>query len=413
MRLTIVAFSLLVCGSLLRSPVDADLIQLRDSEEVLGRVLEYVNQELRIELPDGKVIIRKLSDVERIEFGEQPTERELAIEAELEEAIKNVRPSPKASVVMYIDTEDPEAEIAKNEVEYKCYSEGGGYSGGKKVSLRCASVKQERPGVRRIELDPGPPYRVFIRHVTLNPSEVVNLGRIVLEKLEYEGTASIQGIVKDTFGNPIPGAKITAGQREVVSDEKGGYRLDGFELEKVLIQAQAKGFRGGTAKVSIRDMRNRKINQDLTMFRPRRVKLRYVISNKGDNSFEGPEVEEGAIELVVDSVRTDLSDYHYDSESFREFAADTGLKLQIEQGKIKLGSVRCTMLYQESAAGLDFDSVKSMGQIDMNQQFCPLLDEGGFVLMQALKPTFTEGARYCVKILVEEISLAPVDVEDK
>ena len=408
MRFTIVAVSLLFCASLLGSAVDADVIHLRDGGKVAGRVLEYVNQQLRIELPNGKVVIRKLSDVDRIEFGDQPSERELAIKAELDEAIKNVAPSTKPGIAVYLDTEDPHA---GNAVDYRCYYSGSGYNGTKSVPLRRAFVQLERrPGERRIELDPGPPYKVVIRDVTFKPGEIVNLGRIMLEKQEYEGTASIQGIVKDSIGNPIQGAKITAGEREVVSDAKGGYRLDGFELEKVLIQAEAKGFRGRSAKVSIRYMRNREIKQDLMMFRPRRVKLRYVISEKGDNSFAGPAVQKGSVDIVVDSLQTKFSDYHYSSESFQEFVADSGLYLQFGYG-MRLGGRRGPILFQESA--VDFDSVKSVGQIDMHQQSCPLLEEGGLVLIRGFNDTHLKVAPFCVKVLVEEISLHPIDVEDE
>jgi len=150
------------------------------------------------------------------------------------------------------------------------------------------------------------------------------------------------------------------------------------------------------------------------MFRPRKVKLVYVISAKGDNSFAGPDVEKGLIELVVDSTRNDLSRYHYSSESFRNFAADTRLSLQFKEGKMSLRHSYGPIFYKASAAGVGFDAVKSVGKFDNNSQVCPPLKEGDFILIRGFEEERkAKVSPYCVKLLVEEISLQPTDIADE
>ena len=419
MRLSIFIVGFLLSALLVSLPSSADTIVLRSGEKVEGRLAEYVDQQLRIEMPDGKVITHKMIEVERIEFPETPTAAALAIQAKIEKAIEEAKPEivaqkrPRSGVAMYLDTAEPGAEVADNKVNYKCYR-GYGYSGNVSVPLREAFVRREysRDGDRRIELDPGPPFKVVIRHVTLKEGEVTNLGHILLERQEFEGTASIMGTVRDHNGALIPGATVTAGDQEVVSDEKGRYRLDGFELENVSITTKASGYRGEKARVSIRDMSNREIEQELKMFRPRRMKLRYVISAKDDSSFVGPDVEKGSIDVVIESSQTRLKQYHFDSDSFRKFVADTGLSLGFYQGQVRLNGYRGPVCYRKSASGSDFDEIESMGDFDYNEQRCPLLEEGNFVLMRGFGDTpGSKVSPYCVKILFEEYSLEPTDVE--
>ncbi len=370
-------------------------------------------------MPDGELIIHKMIEVERIEFPETPTAAALAIQSKIEKAIEEAKPEivaqkrAKTGVAMYLDTAEPDAEVPDSKVNYKCYL-GYGYSGSVSVPLRKAFVRREywREGDHRIELDPGPPYKVVIRHVTLKEGEVFDLGRILLERQEYEGTASIMGTVVDNNGAFIPGAKVTAGDQEVVSDEKGRYRLDGFELENVSITTKAKGYRSDTVRVVIRDMSNREIEKKLRMFRPRRLKLKYAISAKDDDSFVGPGVEEGAIDLVLESNQTRLSQYHFRSESFRKFVADTDLELYFQQGQIKLFSCGGPVCFRESGSGSDFDEIESMGDFNNNLQNCPLLGEGEFVLIRGFddSPVFSLSP-YCVKIRYEEYSFEPTDVD--
>lgn len=419
MRLSIFIVGFLLFAMLVCLPSEADTICLRNGEKVEGRLVEYVDQQLRIEMPDGELIIHKMIEVERIEFPETPTAAALAIQSKIEKAIEEAKPGivaqkrAKSGVAMYLDTAEPDAEIPGNKVNYKCYRNHG-YSGNVSVPLRQAFVRREsfREGDYRIELDPGPPFKVFIRHVKLKEGEVFNLGHVLLERQEYEGTASIMGIVCDHNGAFIPGATVIAGDQEVVSDEKGRYRLDGFELENVSIKTKAKGYRSKAVRVAIRDMSNREIEQKLTMFRPRRVKLKYVISAKDDDSFAGPGVEEGAIDLVLESNTTRLSQYHYSSESFRKFVADTGLGLYFQQGQIKLASYRGPVCFRESGSGSDFEEIESMGDFDINQQICPLLAEGEFVLIRGSDDSPGMSlSPYCVKIRFEEYSFEPTDVD--
>ena len=269
MRLTMVAVCFLVLASHLSSSAAADVIHLRDGKQVNGRVLEYVDQQIRIETPDGKVITHKMTDVLRIKFARvskntEPAVDMLEIDTAIENKIKEVKPSLAAQpgtalVVMYMDATGADAKVPNIGVNYKCYFSSG-YSGNRQSPVGRAVVQRERVSKSRevrIQLDPGPAYKMVNRHVTLEPGKIVNLGYIKLEKKQFEGTASIRGFVRDAFGKPISGVKVTAGDQEVVSFDDGSYQLDGFKLEEVLIKTEIEGYhQERTTRVTIRDMKN-------------------------------------------------------------------------------------------------------------------------------------------------------------
>lgn len=341
---------------------------------------------------------------------ETPAHVKQAIAAAIDRAErqKNPRNTPRAIIAGFVDTEDAGGTTERNEVEYRCYR-GGGYSGVRRVPLRQAwtefeSVSAAREGPRRIQLDPGPPYKTKQIKVNVKAGEVVNLGRVVLEKVEANGTASIYGMVKDSEGKPIPNVSITAGNRKTMSDEEGRYRLDGFGLEIVQLQASRTGFYGGSAKVSIRDMSNREIEQNLFLYRPRRVKLRYVISDKNSDSFEGPNVQEGTFVTTVGSLYKSVYDEYFSSTSFREFASDVRLRFYHRDGKVMLDNSWAPIFYQKVSPGTPFESITQVG--NFRSQSGPPLEEGLIMLIRGFRDGSQSGrSEYCVKILVEEFSV--------
>lgn len=429
MRSTIVSFCFLLLISLFCSSAVADVmdvIHLRDGNQVKGRVLEYAEQQLRIELPDGKVITHKMTEVARIKFARlskasEPSadllEIDTRIEKKVAEAKTLIKRKPRtAMVVLYLQAEGDDPKLASSDVNYRCYFQAG-YSGNRYIQLGKPIMIREsasRPRDARIQLDAGPGYKILNRNLTLEPGKVYNLGRIKFEKKKFEGTASIKGFVRDSFGKPLSGVTVTAGNQEVETDDNGSYQLDGFKLEDVSIKAEAKGYHQEiTSRVSIRNMDNRMIKKDLVMFQPRRVKLRYVISAKDNNFLEGLEVEKGSINVLVDSSQTDFSKFHHDSKNFSQFAKDVGLGLAFKGGNLRIANFRGPIFYQQSAGETKFDEVESVGEVDINSQICPALEEGKFVLIRGFskQPGIRGVSPYCVKILTEKITVEEPKVD--
>ena len=61
---------------------------------------------------------------------------------------------------------------------------------------------------------------------------------------------SIQGIVQDTNGNPIPGAKVFVGNRSAVTNQGGAYQLDNIAATGVTV-IQGEDYDGGAIRVVI------------------------------------------------------------------------------------------------------------------------------------------------------------------
>jgi len=318
---------------------------------------------------------------------------------------------PEAIVAMYLDTENARDSVPQGHVRYRCFSDGGGYSGDERVPLRQAWTRLEhvhgesRRG-NRIELDPGPPYEIINLDVALAQGEVTDLGRIVLKEVKANGTASIHGAVKDSAGNPLPNVPVVSSTKQTRTDADGQYVLDGFGLEVVSLTASKNGYFGGAAQVSIRNMDNRTITQELTLFRPRRVRLKYAISGKNGESLAGPNVEEGTLELIVNSTRIDLSKGCDESKSFSDFVANTGLYLGFQGSELTIRYNQAPMFFREAASGVPFESITEFGRLGSEaSQHCPPLKEGSVILIRAFGGPWGFLEPYCAKILVEEITI--------
>ena len=315
---------------------NADEIKFHDGRTMTGTVVEYKEGYVAVQKPDDEYVRENIALIAEILFkreeqtgtsdvtkpGVSP-EIQRQISEKIAETKKDLETSsqPKAMVALYLDTESPHDFIPQGYIEYRCYSDSGGYSGSNRVPLRQAWTRLEytrlgRGCKRRIQLDPGPPYETINRDVLLTDGAVTNLGRIVLKRVKAEGTADIHGTVKDSDGNPLADVDVSAGSKQTRTDAEGKYVLDSFGLEVVSLKASKDGYFGGTAQVSIRNMDNREIEQDLVLHRPRHVKLKYVIGGKKSDSLVGSDAEEGTIELTVGSIYFDLSKRHFSSKSF-------------------------------------------------------------------------------------------------
>lgn len=199
-------------------------------------------------------------------------------------------------VALYLDSED--SEDTTTIAEYRCYNYGGGgYSGINRIPFGTPWTRWEQVRSNRfkkeIVIDPGPPYKKAKRIVTLIPGEVTNLGRIVLEKIEATGTASIVGTIRDENGEPLEGTTVSSNKAVVTTDAKGFYRIDGLGLEVCDLNVKKEGYISNSAKVSIRNMDKRIIRQDFVLSYKKKVKMRYIISPLEKDDFNSPEAEIG------------------------------------------------------------------------------------------------------------------------
>ena len=333
------------------------------------------------------------------------TTREQQVSRQLDAAIEWELKGPqedKVLVALYLDAE--EAEGSTRKAEYRCYSVGrGGYSGVHRVPLGTPWSRWERVRTndfkKKIVIDPGPPYKNVTKIVNLIPGEVTNLGRIVLEKVEAEGTASISGIIKGEEGEPLEGAEVSSSKGVTNTNSEGRYRIDGFGLEVCELEVTKKGYMTHKARVSIRDMDKRLIEQDFVLSVPRRVRLRYVISPKEKDDFNCPDASGGTESFFLNEKYARISAGEIENNDFRRFINQVGLGFWINDGKLILRNYQAPILYERlRSSWTEFEAISSVGELSYNLQHCPAIKEGDIILIDGGKIS-----DYTVKILFEEI----------
>ena len=337
------------------------------------------------------------------------TTREQEVRGQLDAAIEwelnQENKSPQRDgvlVALYLDAE--EVENSTSISKYRCYSVGrGGYSGVHRVPFGTPWSRWERVYTndfkKKIVIDPGPPYKNVTKIVNLMPGEVTNLGRIVLEKVEAEGTASISGIIKDEEGELLEGAEVSSNKGVTTTNSEGHYRIDGFGLEVCDLEVTKKGYIPSKTKVSIRDMDKRIIEQDFVLSVPRRVRLRYVISPKEKDDFNGPEASGGTASFFIGERYAPISVDEIKSDDFRQFINQVRLSFRIDDGKLTLRNFRAPIFYERlRSSWTEFKAISSVGALSYNQQHCPAIEEGDIILINGGKVS-----DYTVKIVFEEI----------
>jgi hypothetical protein len=308
-------------------------------------------------------------------------------------------------VALYLDT--GKIEDSTKTAEYRCYSLSyggrGGYSGIKTVpfgtpwstweNIRSNDLKKE------IVIDPGPPYKSFTKVVNLMPGEVTNLGRIVLEKVEAEGTVSISGTIKNENGEPLEGVEVSSAKGVAVTDSRGHYRIDGFGLDVYDLTVVKNGYIPGGMRISIRDMDNRIIEKDFVLSLPRKVRLRYVISPKEKNDFNAPEATAGTATFSVDKTFLPFPVEQIESSDFRQFINQVRMNVRLSNGGLTLSDSYAPIFYERlRSAYVDFEAISGVGNLDYNAQHCPPIEQGDIILIDGGKIS-----DYVVKILFEEI----------
>ena len=342
--------------------------------------------------------------------GEQARELEAlkqldaVIEWELNKENKDLQ-KDEVLVALYLDTEEIENSIT--EAEYRCYSRSpgrGGYSGIKRIPYRAPWVTWERfrsnDFKKEIVIDPGPPYKNVTKIVNLIPGEVTKLGRIVLEKVEAEGTASISGIIKDEDGKLLEGVEVSSTKGSTTTNAEGYYRIDGFGLEVCDLKVTKNGYIPGKAKVSIRNMDTRIIKKDFVLSFPRKVGIRYMISAGETDDFNSPQASGGTATFFVDEKYFPIPLYKIKNNDFRRFINKVRLNFRINNGRLTLDNSYAPIFYEHllSSFSKEFEAINSVGALSRNQQHCPAIEEGDIILIDGGKVS-----DYTVKILFEEI----------
>jgi hypothetical protein len=325
---------------------------------------------------------------------------------------------PLAIIAFYADTEEPGDRVSGKSVRYWLYDRRGAgyYWHDPRVPFREAyasiATVNSNPADglwRRVKLDPGPPYEPFEKEVELKADEAVDLGRVVFKKVKADGTADIHGMVRDRQGNPMPDIKVSAGNKQTVTDRDGSWRLTGFGLEIVNLKAEKKGCFGGEATVEIRNMDNREIQQDLQLFKPLHLVLRYVVSAPKSDSFTGKGVAQGTLKLTLDQQAMMLRNVKMPSSSLREFVEKTNLHLYLypKSGELRFSASYGSVGYQGFGPETPFDAVEKADEAGFRKGTSPALEKGhtvvvrGFESLQEIKSAVSE---YCVKFFVEELA---------
>jgi len=326
------------------------------------------------------------------------------IEWELNKEDKGLQ-KDEVLVALYLDSEQIEDSMA--EAEYRCYSRTpgrGGYSGVKRIPYRAPWVTWERLRSndlrKEIVIDPGPPYKNVTRVVNLIPGEVTNLGRIVPEKVEAEGTASISGTIKDEDREPLEGVEVSSAKGSTATNSEGYYRIDGFGLEVVDLKVTKNGYMPGKAKVSIRDMDRRIIEQDFALSFPRKVGLRYMISPGETDDFNSPQASGGTATFFIDKKYFPIPADQIKNNDFRRFINNVRLSFRVNDGRLTLGNFHAPIFYEHllSSFSKEFEAINSVGALSHNRQHCPAIEEGDIILIDGGKVS-----DYTVKVLFEEI----------
>ena len=254
-----------ILASLPLTAAAADVIYLTDGRTLRGEITEYVNGVVRFNSAEDKDGVVALSLVSRIEFGRpaEPDNQTLTIppppayEAELQALIKQTEKrlkaegSNSAAIAMYLDTEAPGEAIPGGAIDYRCYR-GAGYSGMQRAPVGAAwaqdeSVGSRDDGVRRVEIDPGPPYAIINRTVTLSPGEVTNLGRIALRKVIADKPVSLSPPSRARWFRPARVA-LALTPTASINSMALAWRTSIFPHAKRDTSARCREFRSGTRR---------------------------------------------------------------------------------------------------------------------------------------------------------------------
>ncbi len=325
-----------------------------------------------------------------------------AIEWELNQEDKSLQ-KDKVLVALFLDTE--EIENSTKEAEYRCYHVGrGGYSGIKRIPFGTPWLIWERVRTndfgKRIVIDPGPPYKDVTKSVNLIPDEVANLGRIVLEKVKAEGTASISGIIKDEDGHLLEGVKISSQKGDTTTNSEGYYRIDGFGLEVCDLKVTETGYIPESAKVSIRNMDKRVIEQDFVLCLPRRVRFRYTISPPDKDDFNDSEATSGTASFFIEKKYFPIPVDDIENENFRRFVSRVHLNFRLNKSGLSLNNSYAPIFYERMRSyHTKFDSINKVGPLGYSYpQSCREIQEGDIILIDGAKIS-----EYKVKIHIEEL----------
>lgn len=345
------------------------------------------------------------------------------IDRQLDDVIKwqldkedNALQKDKVLIALYLDDNGYIKDPAQK-AEYYCYDIEGGYRPGQ-ISYGSPWTTWERVHTNRfkkkIVIDPGPPYKTITKFVTLIPGRVTNLGRIKLEKVRAWGTASVSGTVKTEDDVALEGATVFLKDNPVTTDSQGNYTISGLRLGDYRLQIIEKGYISKTAKISIRNMENRKIRQDITLSYPREVSFRYVICPGSVNDFSDSRSSGGTMSLLIDDYYFYLPVDLINNEDFKQFVKKTLLNFRLNKGLLTLDNSHAPIFYEHIPASSmqfeegiskqqalinEFEMITAVDPLDYNDQRGPAIEEGDIVLIDGDKIS-----DYKLKLLFEKIT---------
>ena len=355
----------------------------------------------------GRACAKEVPAGEPIEQDTATTEssdKDSIIRKQLQEAIdKELKNQQGALVALYLDS--GEVDDAASIGEYRCYSRpgrGGSYSGIRSIPFGTAWTIWERvsqSSKREIVIDPGPPYKTFTTVVTLVPGQVTNLGRIVLEKVKIEGTASICGTIRDENGSPLEGVKVSSIKGFVYTNAEGFYRIDGFERKECELLASKDGYVPHRKRIYKREMYERPDKQDLVLSYARKVRFRYVISPEGKDDFGDSSATTGVAEYLVDTQYFRIPSYQIEPGDFRDFVVGAAPAFRLNDSELILQDFDQFIFYKSLPSSSDqFEAISRVDAGSFKSRSCPPIEKGDVILIDEGR---TSG--YTLKILFEEV----------
>jgi len=85
-------------------------------------------------------------------------------------------------------------------------------------------------------------YQTTVLSVAVQPGAVLELGDLLLARIEDATDITVAGTVRDTEGTPLDGVTLSLNQRQAFSDANGRYRLQGLEPGETMISAALTGY---------------------------------------------------------------------------------------------------------------------------------------------------------------------------
>ncbi|MEM1228715.1 MAG: carboxypeptidase regulatory-like domain-containing protein [Planctomycetota bacterium] len=298
-------------------------------------------------------------------------------------------------------------------VEYRCYR-GRGFSGVRRFKTSKPYVTLEREadrsnGVRRIVLDAGPNYELVELDAQISPGEVTDLGVVRLMKVPKGKAFIVRGSVADLERQAVGGCEVKLGTKDVQADKNGNFEFVDVPIGKYQLSATSPGFRAAPFEITVRNDGPDEIKQDLTVFRPRTVTVKYAIGQANDTRLSGPDIEEGELVVPFDSWLVKFSPGDQAKERLKVFLDDTRLGLMVMRGDLTLNCGYGPLYFSDHGTKASFDSVEIADDASAWSQKRPAISGGSLILIRG-NPSLSKGGPQMITPYYVKLKFVSMDI---